>query len=144
MRKQFWSEFIQYCEENNGLFVKISPVTAHWISKSLKTPYGININAVVGFDYDRVEIYIDTKDKDFNKKLFDYLYAQKETIEAEYGSSLIWERLSDKRACRIKDEISCHTFEMDDKTNVFEFMRSSADKMYSLFHRIVLEFASKI
>lgn len=144
MRKQFWAAFIQYCEENNGLFVKISPVTSNWISKSLKTPYGINVNAVVGFDYDRVEIYIDTKDKDFNKKLFDYLYSRKEVIEAEYGSVLIWERMRDKRACRIKDEISCHTFEMDDKTEVFEFMRSSADKMYSIFHKVVLEFASKV
>ena len=90
-----------------------------------------------------MEIYIDTKDKDFNKKLFDYLYAQKEAIEAEYGNVLIWERMSDKRACRIKDEISCHTFEIDDKTEVFEFMRSSADKMYSIFNKTVLEFASK-
>ena len=143
MRKQFWAEFIQYCEENNGLFVKISPVSSSWISKSLKTPYGINVNAVVGFDYDRVEIYIDTKDKEFNKKLFDFLYAQKESIESEYGSILIWERMSDKRACRIKDEISRHTFEMDDKTEVYEFMRSSADKMFSIFHRTVIEFSSK-
>lgn len=143
MRKQFWAEFIQYCEEKNGLFVKISPVTSNWISKSLKTPYGINVNAVVGFDYNRVEIYIDTKDKDFNKKLFDYLYFQKDAIEAEYGSALIWERMSEKRACRIKDEISCHTFEMDDKIEVFEFMRSSADKMYSIFHKTVLEYAGK-
>ena len=67
MRKQFWAEFIQYCEDNDGLFVKISPVTASWITKSLKTPYGINVVAGVGFDYDRMEIYIDTKDKDFNK-----------------------------------------------------------------------------
>jgi len=143
IRRQFWADFIQYCEENNGLFVKISPVTANWISKSLKTPYAINVNAVVGFNYDRVEIYIDTKDKDFNKKLFDFIYAQKDAIEAEYGDALIWERMSDKRACRIKDEISCHTFEMDDKTEVFEFMRTSADKIYNIFRRIVIDFSSK-
>jgi len=141
MRKQFWAKFIQYSEENNGVFVKISPVTANWISKSLKTPYGININAVVGFDYDRVEIYIDTKDKDFNKILFDDLYAKKEAIEAEYGGPLIWERMSDKRASRIKDEISRHTFEMNDKTEVFEFMHTSADKMYSIFHKYIIGFS---
>lgn len=143
LRKQFWTDFIQYCEENNGIFVKISTTTSNWISKSLKTPYGINVNAVVGFDYDRVEIYIGTKDKDFNKKLFDYLYAQKDAIEVEYGSTLIWERMSDKCASRIKDEITCHTFEMDDKTEVFEFMRSSAERMCPAFHKYILEFSAK-
>lgn len=143
LRKQFWTDFIQYCEENNGIFVKISTTTSNWISKSLKTPYGINVNAVVGFDYDRVEIYIGTKDKDFNKKLFDYLYAQKDAIEVEYGSTLIWERMSDKCASRINDEITCHTFEMDDKTEVFEFMRSSAERMCPAFHKYILEFSAK-
>lgn len=143
LRKRFWADFIQYCEENNGIFVKISTTTSNWISKSLKTPYGINVNAVVGFDYDRVEIYIATKDKDFNKKLFDYLYAQKDAIEVEYGSTLIWERMSDKCASRIKDEITCHTFEMDDKTEVFEFMRSSAERMCPAFHKYILEFSAK-
>lgn len=143
LRKQFWTDFIQYCEENNGIFVKISTTTSNWISKSLKTPYGINVNAVVGFDYDRVEIYIGTKDKDFNKKLFDYLYAQKDAIEVEYGSTLIWERMSDKCASRIKDEITCHTFEMDDKTEVFEFMRTSAERMCPAFHKYILEFSAK-
>lgn len=143
LRKQFWTDFIQYCEDNNGIFVKISTTTSNWISKSLKTPYGINVNAVVGFDYDRVEIYIGTKDKDFNKKLFDYLYAQKDAIEVEYGSTLIWERMSDKCASRIKDEITCHTFEMDDKTEVFEFMRSSAERMCPAFHKYILEFSAK-
>ena len=143
LRKRFWADFIQYCEENNGIFVKISTTTSNWISKSLKTPYGINVNAVVGFDYDRVEIYIGTKDKDFNKKLFDYLYAQKDAIEVEYGSTLILERMSDKCASRIKDEITCHTFEMDDKTEVFEFMRSSAERMCPAFHKYILEFSAK-
>ena len=116
-------------------------MTANWISKSLKTPYGININAVVGFDYDRVEIYIDTRDKDLNKRLFDDLYAKKDAIEAEYGGTLIWERMNDNRACRIKDEITCHTFELDDKTEVFEFMRSSADRMYTVFHKYIMDFS---
>lgn len=143
MRKKFWTDFIQYCEENDGLFVKISPVTANWISKSLKTPYGININAVVGFDYDRVEIYIDTKNKEFNKNLFDHLHDNKETIEKEYGGALIWERLNDKRACRIKDEILLHTFELDDWTEVFAFMKSAGLRMFNVFHKFINEFPSK-
>ena len=142
MRKQFWAEFIKYCEDNNGVFVNISPVTSNWISKSLKTPYGIGICAVVGFEYDQINVSIDTKDKEFNKLLFDYLFERKEVIEKEYGKSLIWDRLSDNRASRIRDEIACRTFELEDKTEVFEFMRSASERMYQIFRKYILEFST--
>ena len=143
MRKRFWAEFIKYCEDNNGVFVNISPVTSNWISKSLKTPYGIGICAVVGFEYAQVNVSIDTKDKELNKTIFDYLFERKDIIEKEYGKSLVWDRLPDKRASRVRDEISCHSFELADKTEVFEFMRSSAERMFTIFHKFVLEFSGR-
>lgn len=142
-RKRFWTDFIQYCEENNGLFVKISPVTASWISKSLKVSYRIDINAVVGFDFDRVEVYIDNREKEVNKAIFDYLFEKKDEIEKEYGGHFIWERLSDNRACRIKDEIECHTFEVDNWTEVFAFMNSAGLRMFDVFHKYISEFSTK-
>lgn len=142
MRKQFWADFIQYCEENNGLFVKISPVTSNWISKRLKVQYRINVNAVVGFDFDRVEVYIDNREKEVNKAIFDYLFSKKEEIEKEYGGRLIWERLSENRACRIKDEIQCHTFEIDNWTEVFSFMKSAGQRLFDVFHKYISEWSA--
>ena len=49
----------------------------------------------------RAEIYIDTGDKLRNEGIFDELHAQKEAIEAAYGSALEWEKLETKRASRI-------------------------------------------
>ncbi len=138
-RKRFWAEFIKYCEENNGPFVKNSPSTSNWIGKSLKVQYMVDLNAVVGFDFDRVEIYIDGREKEKNKALFDYLYSRKVEIEKEYCGILIWERLSDKRACRIKDEIQCRTFEIDNWTEVFAFMKSAGQKMFDVFHKYISE-----
>jgi hypothetical protein len=49
----------------------------------------------------RVELYIDTGDKEINKKAFDKFLEQKNEIEQELGTPIFWERLDEKRACRI-------------------------------------------
>lgn len=47
------------------------------------------------------ELYIDCEDKDKNKQRFDILYGLKDKIEKSLGEELSWERLNDRRACRI-------------------------------------------
>lgn len=49
----------------------------------------------------RVEVYIDSGNKSKNEAIFDALFLQKETINESYGTSLEWEKLETKRACRI-------------------------------------------
>ena len=52
----------------------------------------------------RIEFYIDSYDKEKNKRLFDMLYLRKDEIQAELRDipgSLEWERIDDKRASRI-------------------------------------------
>jgi len=47
-----------------------------------------------------VEIYISSAARS-GKLAFDHLEAERATIEAEFGSPLDWQRLNDKKACRI-------------------------------------------
>jgi len=49
----------------------------------------------------RIELYLDAGDKGVNKRRFDELLAHKPAIEATVGEPLKWERLDNKRACRI-------------------------------------------
>lgn len=139
-RKAFWGEFIQYCKDNDGLFAKNTPVGDHWIGKGIGAPFGIGMNAVIGYDFARMEIYFNSGDKEQNKKVFDYLYSKRDEIEDEYGKPLIWERLTDKVTCRIKDEKEFHPFEMEDRTEIFEFMKDASDKMSVIFHNRILDY----
>jgi hypothetical protein len=49
----------------------------------------------------RVELYIDVGDRNTNKGLFDRLRAHAGRIEAAFGEALSWERLDDRKACRV-------------------------------------------
>jgi hypothetical protein len=49
----------------------------------------------------RSEVYIDTGDREKNKSIFDFLLSNKDVIQTEIGEQLDWERLDERRACRI-------------------------------------------
>lgn len=143
-RKAFWAEFIQYCKDNDGVFANHTPVGDNWMGKGIGVPYGISLNAVIGYDFARMEIYFNSGDKELNKKVFNYLYSKKDEIEAEYGKPFIWERLTDKVTCRIKDVIEEHPFDLEDKTKVFAFLKDASDKMSVLFHNQILDYKKNV
>ena len=144
MRRMFWSEFVQYCKDNDGLFSNITPLGDNWIGKGIGVPYGINLNAVIGYDFARMEVYFNSGDKDTNKAVFDFLYARKEQIEHEYGASLMWDRNSDRKTCKIYDEINCHCFDTDDRTYIFRFMKEASEKMSVIFHNHIIDYKNSL
>ena len=67
-------------------------------------------SGVTGFKYSasfankdrlRTELYIDTGDADANERALQYLQKSQAEIEKEFGETLSWEDLQDKRACRV-------------------------------------------
>jgi len=53
----------------------------------------------------RTEVYIDLNDRSKNESVFDALATSKDAIEKEFGEPLRWERLDNRRACRV----ACYT-----------------------------------
>ena len=49
----------------------------------------------------RTEVYIDLGEVGMNKNVFDELAKQKAKFEAAFGEELSWERLDERRACRV-------------------------------------------
>lgn len=76
-----------------------------------------------------VEFYINN-----NKALFDRLFEQKDEIEQQLGFPVVWDRLDNKKASRIKYTIDGLNF--DDHSNYEALMNASIDaavKMRDVF-----------
>ncbi|MEO7840927.1 MAG: DUF4268 domain-containing protein [Anaerolineales bacterium] len=81
----------------------------------------------------RVELYIDTSNKETTKQVFDNLYAQRSAIESVLGE-LSWERIDDKRASRIA---FYHPGHITDNEEQLKALREWAvEKMIALYNTL--------
>lgn len=70
-----------------------------------------------------------------NKFVFDKLFKRKDEIEAQTGA-LEWERLENKKACRIKQELrNVSLYEKDDWDKMVNFLIANMIKMETTFKK---------
>ena len=135
IRREFWTKLLKTANEKSQLFQNISPSTSSWIGAGSGVR-GMGYNYVISKKYARCEIYIDRGEYDENKKMFDYLVAKREEIETEFGGSLEWERLDDKRASRIKYENSdFNIFEKEQWDDIVGFLSDGMTRMEKAFQK---------
>jgi hypothetical protein len=99
-RKRFWEELLNRPKVKATRHADLSPSESNWIAAGTGVR-GLPLVYVIGQDECRVELYIDRGDKEANKGLFDRLHSQQKEIANAFGAGLSWQRLDDKRACRI-------------------------------------------
>lgn len=131
-RKRFWLEFIEYNQENDGLYASLSITTRNYISKNALTIAGGTVNVIINKDNCRCEVYINTGSTEKNKAIFDTLYQHKDEIEQQTGPC-VWERLDDKTTCRIRIDRDYVYTNADDKEKIFKFFVEYSQKMYTVF-----------
>ncbi|MBN1572940.1 MAG: DUF4268 domain-containing protein [Deltaproteobacteria bacterium] len=87
--------------EKNPNFTRAKALYQSWWSLGIgRAGFILGVNFTID-DRFRVEIYIDTGNKEFNEKAFEALKENRVYIEKEIGNKLEWDRLTEKRACRI-------------------------------------------
>jgi len=69
--------------------------------------------------------YIDRGDKGENEFVFDKLLQSKVVIEERFEGVLEWERLDEKRGCRIKAKSEGNVFERERWNEMIDFMTSA-------------------
>lgn len=127
IKYEFWVEVLKEMNKRSNLFQNISPQKSSWICAGSGIR-GVPFQFVMAKSYARIELYIDTGNKGINKELFDYLYSRKEQIQKKFGNELIWERLDDKRASRIKYETLKNCYNKDEWNEIVEFLVSNMIK----------------
>lgn len=122
-RLNFWTGFNRLVSDNGKPFNIRKPTTDHWYDVALGTSAAhISITLVNKEKSIGVEVYIND-----NKDLFDNLYLHKEEIESKLGFSMVWERLGDKKASRIKHYIPGLNF--NNKSNYPKLMSEIINKV---------------
>jgi hypothetical protein len=101
LRKKFWQGLLTRAAGRTALHANISPGEYHYIGTSSGVR-GLNLKYTIGQDEGTAELYIDRgADAEMNKRIFDFLHNHKTEVEQAFGGELSWQRLDDKRACRI-------------------------------------------
>src|SRR5690606_40255036 len=86
------------------IFSNVSPSKTNWITAGAGKS-GIGYVLVVTKSFYRIELALNTANKDTNKSYFKKLSANRTEIEQKFGKPLIWEELPDKKMSRIKIEL---------------------------------------
>lgn len=105
IRKKYWQHAMPAIRETTGTFTYSGDTTSNNVAGITSIP-GVQALCVANFNSAFVKIYIDTKDKQKNKNLFDRLFSHKAEIEAAYGGTLTWNRSDETRASQISDELT--------------------------------------
>ena len=98
--RQFWRPLLERLNSEYGWSVK-----TNWGQSYYQAGTGFGtIGRIMRFTRQgeaRGEISIQSSEVDWNKSVFDLLVESRDDIESALGSELEWERLEDRKACRI-------------------------------------------
>lgn len=133
-RLEFWNRFNDKLIEKGKPFNVRKATTNHWYAISIGTSEAhISVSLINQDSRIIIELYISD-----NKELFDKLYENREEIETKFGHKLIWDKLENKKASRIKYYIKGLNF--DDHSNYDELIDESIDsatKMRDIFKKLI-------
>jgi hypothetical protein len=138
-RIQFWKSLLPLINEKTDLFKNVSPSKDNWIGAGTGIS-SVSYNFVMSKNYARVEVYLQRSVREENKFIFDELEKYKDTIEDNFGDLLIWERLDNKKASRIKyQKDDVNIFNDGDWETMINFMVSSMVKLENSFKIPIIE-----
>jgi hypothetical protein len=105
LRREFWAQLLERAKERTLLHARRAP-TANSSLNAGSGKAGIVFQYRIRMDDAEVALRIRRDTVEESKRIFDSLYANRDTIERAFGDRLEWLRLDDVRNCRITYVIS--------------------------------------
>jgi len=134
LRPQFWTKTLEAMERAGvKRYSTVSPSNEHWLSCGTGLS-GVIYSLIFSKKEIRVEIYMGKNDTTENKAIFDKLYARKDEIESKFGNKLEWQRLDDKKACRIKFSEPIEGYDTENWDSMVDWLVEYFQKMEKAFH----------
>lgn len=134
IRIEFWKTLLPKLNAKGNLFSNVNPSRDGWLSAGSGVS-GVSFTFSISKNYGRTEVYISRGSAEENKFIFDRLSLKKSDIEAQTGH-LEWERLDNKKACRIKHELkNISLYEKEDWGKMIDFMVESMLNMEAAFKK---------
>ena len=133
LRVEFWKSLLSEINKESALFQNVNPTKDHWLIAGAGMS-NVGFSFSIGKNNARTEVHIARPVAEENKFIFDELYKQKETIEAEFGEALEWERLDDVKVSRIKNVMrDVNYYDQEEWEKIIAFMVDSMVRMEKAF-----------
>ena len=101
LRQAFWTRMLEKLRTRGvSRYENISPSREYWLASPTGVS-GCGYNLIFGKHLARVELYLNRPFAVENKQIYDQLELKKNEIEGRFGAELQWQRMDDKKACRI-------------------------------------------
>ena len=101
LRQAFWTRTLKELRARGvSRYENISPSREYWLASPTGVS-GCGYNMIFGKNLARVELYLNRSRAAENKRIYDQLEQQRQNIEGRFGAELQWQRLDEKRACRV-------------------------------------------
>ncbi len=130
IRLEFWSKLIPKIKGKATIFQNSSPSKDHWISSGGTGISGLSYNFIITKSYVSVELAISKSDTLANKQVFDELKKFETEITNDFGNTLSWERLNNKKMCRVSYYLEgVNLFEKADWDRMMNFLIENMIKL---------------
>ena len=142
LRREFWAHTLEALRargasrfENIGDSADLSRNWIGCVSETSGCRYALNLlQSEV-----RVDLYLNRSIQKQNKWIFDQLHGKKEKIERDFGNSLFWQRLDDRKACRISISKPIDGFNEDNWPVAIEWICDSFERLERCFSPYLIE-----
>lgn len=123
IRLEFWNLLLPLLKGKTPIYQNTSPSKDHWLSSGGTGISGLVYNFLITRSYAGIELAIVKGSKEENEQFFDELIKHKDAIEQKFGKKLKWERLDDKKMCRVSYHLpNVSIFERDNWDQMLEFL----------------------